>query len=295
LLISLPIFSLDSSFLSAREVTREHAKTFYFASHVLPLEVRRDSYAVYACCRTIDDVVDRAAAKGEMVHPEVAGEVLERAFGSGGEKMGEEWMPAFRDTVRRKKLKKRWFEDLTIGVAGDVGQVELQNWEELDLYCYRVAGTVGLMMMRVFGLEDVAEEPRAIDLGRGMQLTNILRDIAEDGRAGRIYLPADERKNFGVRRDDLLTGKPSGRWREFMEFQVKRARKQYALAESGIRQLPSGGPQLATWLMRELYAGILDPIEDSGFDVFSRRHSLSLGRKLWRGLGIWWKVRAGRA
>jgi phytoene synthase len=295
LLISLPIFSLDSSFFSAREVTREHAKTFYFASHVLPLEVRRDSYAVYACCRTIDDVVDRAAAKGEMVHPEVAGEVLERAFGSGGEKMGEEWMPAFRDTVRRKKLQKRWFEDLTIGVAGDVGQVELQNWEELDLYCYRVAGTVGLMMMRVFGLEDVAEEPRAIDLGRGMQLTNILRDIAEDGRAGRIYLPADERKNFGVRRDDLLTGKPSGRWREFMEFQVKRARKQYALAESGIRQLPSGGPQLATWLMRELYAGILDPIEDSGFDVFSRRHSLSLGRKLWRGLGIWWKVRADRA
>ena len=276
-------------------MTREHAKTFYFASHVLPLEVRRDSYAVYACCRTIDDVVDRAAAKGEMVHPEVAGEVLERAFGSGGEKMGEEWMPAFRDTVRRKKLKKRWFEDLTIGVAGDVGQVELQNWEELDLYCYRVAGTVGLMMMRVFGLEDVAEEPRAIDLGRGMQLTNILRDIAEDGRAGRIYLPADERKNFGVRRDDLLTGKPSGRWREFMEFQVKRARKQYALAESGIRQLPSGRPQLATWLMRELYAGILDPIEDSGFDVFSRRHSLSLGRKLWRGLGIWWKVRADRA
>ena len=276
-------------------MTRKHAKTFYFASHVLPPEVRRDSYAVYACCRTIDDVVDRAAARGEKVDPKVAGEVLERAFGSGGEKYGEEWMPAFRDTVRRKKLQKRWFEDLTIGVAGDVGQVELQNWEELDLYCYRVAGTVGLMMMRVFGLEDVAEEPRAVDLGRGMQLTNILRDVAEDARAGRIYLPADEREEFGVRREDLLAGKSSGRWREFMEFQVKRARKQYELAESGIRQLPPGGPQLATWLMRDLYAGILDPMEDSGFDVFSCRHSLSLSRKLWRGLWIWWKVRAGRA
>ena len=289
------IVSLDSSFSAAREVTREHAKTFYFASHVLPLEVRRDSYAVYACCRSIDDVVDRAAARGEKVDPKVAREVLEKAFGSGGEKLGEEWMPAFRDTVRRKKLQERWFEDLTIGVAGDVGQVEIQDWEELDLYCYRVAGTVGLMMMRVFGLEDIAAEPRAVDLGRGMQLTNILRDVAEDARAGRIYLPADERKEFGVRREDLLAGKPSGRWREFMEFQVKRARNQYALAESGIRELPSGGPQLATWLMRELYAGILDPIEDSGFDVFSRRHSLSLGRKLWRGLGIWRKVRAGRA
>ena len=278
----------------AREVTREHAKTFYFASHVLPEEVRRDSYAVYACCRTIDDVVDQAAACGKPVQPEVAGEVLEMAFGGGAGAAGEEWMPAFRDTVHRRGLQRRWFEDLTIGVAGDVGRVELQNWEELDLYCYRVAGTVGLMMMRVFGLEDTSAEPRAVDLGRGMQLTNILRDVAEDARAGRIYLPADERKEFGVRKEEILAGRPSGRWREFMEFQVNRARKQYLLAEPGIRQLPSGGPQLATWLMRELYAGILDPIEGSGYDVFSRRHSLSLGSKLWRGLGIWWNVRTGQ-
>ncbi len=287
--------SLDFSFSAAREVTREHAKTFYFASHVLPDEVRRDSYAVYACCRTIDDVVDRAAARGESVRPDVAEEVLARAFGSGGDARGEEWMPAFRDTIQRKRLQRRWFEDLTVGVAGDVGPVELQNWEELDLYCYRVAGTVGLMMMRVFGLEDQAAEPRAVDLGRGMQLTNILRDVAEDARAGRIYLPADERKEFGVQREEILAGRPSGRWREFMEFQVNRARKQYLLAEPGIRQLPPGGPQLATWLMRALYAGILDPIEASGYDVFARRHSLSLGSKLWRGLGVWWNVRAGRA
>jgi phytoene synthase len=254
-----------------------------------------DSYAVYACCRSIDDVVDRAAARGERVDPQVARDVLERAFGSGGDVLGEEWMPAFRDTVRRKRLQQRWFEDLTIGVAGDVGRVELQNWGELDLYCYRVAGTVGLMMMRVFGLEDVAAEPRAVDLGRGMQLTNILRDVAEDARAGRIYLPADERNAFGIRREDLLAGRASDRWKDFMEFQVNRARKQYEMAEPGIRRLPSGGPQLATWLMRELYAGILDPIESSGYDVFSRRHSLSLGSKLRRGLGVWWKVRAGRA
>jgi len=294
LVLSRPV-SLDFSFSAAREVTREHAKTFYFASHVLPRDVRLDSYAVYACCRSIDDVVDRAAARGERVDPQVARDVLERAFGSGGDVLGEEWMPAFRDTVRRKRLQQRWFEDLTIGVAGDVGRVELQNWGELDLYCYRVAGTVGLMMMRVFGLEDVAAEPRAVDLGRGMQLTNILRDVAEDARAGRIYLPADERNEFGIRREDLLSGRASGRWKEFMEFQVNRARKQYEMAEPGIRRLPSGGPQLATWLMRELYAGILDPIESSGYDVFSRRHSLSLGNKLRRGLGVWWKVRAGRA
>ncbi|NCW27363.1 MAG: hypothetical protein EBV83_03560 [Verrucomicrobia bacterium] len=103
--------------------------------------------------------------------------------------------------------------------------------------------------------------------------------------------------NFGRdgRTEEWLAGRRSGRWQEFMEFQVDRARKQYALSEPGIRQLPPGGPQLATWLMRELYAGILDPIESSGYDVFSRRHSLSWGSKLWRGLGIWWKVRGGRA
>lgn len=293
-MVSFRQCSLPDSFAAAREVTREHAKTFYFASHVLPEQVRRDSYAVYACCRSIDDVVDRAVARGENVKPEVAQGVLERAFGVGGDQAGERWMPAFRDTVARKGLRRKWFEDLTVGVAGDAGPVELSTWEELDLYCYRVAGTVGLMMMRVFGLEDKAAEPRAVDLGRGMQLTNILRDVAEDARAGRIYLPADERAKFGVRKEELLAGRSSGRWKEFMEFQVQRARQQYALAEPGILQLSSGGTQLATWLMRELYAGILDPIEASGYDVFSRRHSLSWGSKLRRGVAIWWKVRAGR-
>ena len=286
---------MQDSFAAARKVTGVHAKTFYFASHVLPRQVRLDSYAVYACCRSIDDVVDQAAAQGKSVEAGVARQVLDKAFGSGGDRVGEEWMPAFRDTVRRRKLQRRWFEDLTHGVAGDVGEVELQSWEELDLYCYRVAGTVGLMMMRVFGLEDEGAEPRAVDLGRGMQLTNILRDVAEDARARRIYLPADELRKYGVCREELLAGRPSGRWGEFMEFQIGRARKQYVLAEPGIRRLPQGGPQLATWLMRGLYAGILDPIEASGGEVFSRRHALSLGSKLGRALGIWWKVRTGTA
>ena len=277
---------LASSHAAARAVTREHARTFYFASHVLGPSVQRDAYAVYACCRSIDDAVDRAAARGEAVRPEVAGEILERAFGPGGDRSGEEWMPAFRDTAARKKIRRKWFEDLAIGVAGDAGPVDLQNWEELELYCYRVAGTVGLMMMRVFGLEDESAEPRALDLGRGMQLTNILRDVAEDAAAGRIYLPAKEREAYGVRREDLLAGRPSGRWKEFMRFQVERAREQYRAAEPGISQLAAGGPRLATWLMRELYAGILDPIEASGYDVFARRHSLSLGQKIRRGAGV---------
>ena len=271
---------------AARAITREHARTFYFASHVLGPSVQRDAYAVYACCRSIDDAVDRAAARGEKVRPEVAGQNLERAYGAGGDRVGEEWMPAFRDTADRKKIRRKWFEDLAVGVAGDAGPVDLQTWEELDLYCYRVAGTVGLMMMRVFGLEDEAAEPRALDLGRGMQLTNILRDVAEDAAAGRIYLPAEERREFGVDREALLQGRPSGRWKEFMKFQVERAREQYRRSEPGIGQLAAGGPRLATWLMRDLYAGILDPIEESDYDVFSRRHALSLRQKLLRGFRV---------
>ena len=278
--------SLLGSFRAAQAITREHARTFYFSSHVLPSEVRRDAYAVYACCRSIDDGIDQAVARGEAVRPELAGEILVRAFGAGGKEEGEEWMPAFRNTVERKKIQRRWFEDLALGVAGDAGPVDLQTWEELDLYCYRVAGTVGLMMMRVFGSEDVLAEPRALDLGRGMQLTNILRDVAEDARAGRIYLPAEEREEYGVRREDLLAGRPSGRWVEFMRFQVARAREQYRLAEPGIQMLPAGGGRCSTWLMRELYAGILDPIEASGYNVFSKRHSLSIGQKLARGTRV---------
>ena len=285
--------SLADSFRSAKAITRTHARTFYFASHVLAEPIRQDAYAVYACCRSIDDAVDQVASKGETVRPEVAGEMLVRAFESGGDQSGEEWMPAFRDTVSRKKIRRMWFEDLAIGVAGDAGPVNLQTWEELDRYCYRVAGTVGLMMMRVFGSEDPQAEPRALDLGRGMQLTNILRDVAEDARARRIYLPAREREKYGVRAEDLLMGRMSGHWAEFMQFQVSRAREQYRLAEPGIALLPKGGPQMSVWFMRELYAGILDPIEASGYDVFRKRHSLSMGQKLVRALGIWWKRRSG--
>lgn len=287
--------NLARSHAAARALTREHARTFYFASHVLGPAVQKDAYAVYACCRSIDDVIDRATARGEPVRPEMAGKILERAYGSGGERAGEEWMPAFRETASRKKIRKQWFEDLAVGVAGDAGPVNLQTWEELDLYCYRVAGTVGLMMMRVFGLEDQSAEPRALDLGRGMQLTNILRDISEDAMAGRIYLPAREREEYGVEQGDLLAGRPSGRWKEFMRFQVGRAREQYLRAEPGISQLAVGGPRLATWLMRELYAGILDPIEASGYDVFSRRHGLGLGQKIWRGAGVVLRRAAGWA
>ena len=283
--------TLADSFRAARAITREHAKTFYFASHVLSESVRQDAYAVYACCRSIDDVVDQGVARGETVRPEVAGELLFRAFESGGDQLGEEWMPAFRDTISRKKIRRRWFEDLAIGVAGDAGPVNLQTWEDLDLYCYRVAGTVGLMMMRVFGSEDPEAEPRALDLGRGMQLTNILRDVAEDAKAGRIYLPAREREQYGIRADDLFMGRASGHWAEFMQFQVERAREQYRLAEPGIALLPAGGAQMSVWLMRDLYAGILDPIEASGYDVFRKRHCLSMGQKVVRGLGVWWEKR----
>jgi phytoene synthase len=282
---------LADSFRAARAITREHAKTFYFASHVLSESVRQDAYTVYACCRSIDDVVDQGVARGETVRPEVAGELLLRAFESGGDQLGEEWMPAFRETISRKKIRRRWFEDLAIGVAGDAGPVNLQTWEDLDLYCYRVAGTVGLMMMRVFGSEDPAAEPRALDLGRGMQLTNILRDVAEDAKAGRIYLPAREREQYGIRAEDLFMGRASGHWAEFMQFQVERAREQYRLAEPGIALLPAGGAQMSVWLMRDLYAGILDPIEASGYDVFRKRHCLSMGQKVVRGLGVWWKKR----
>jgi phytoene synthase len=221
--------------------------------------------------------------------------MLLRAFESGGDEAGEEWMPAFRDTVSRKKIRRLWFEDLAIGVAGDAGLVNVQTWEELDLYCYRVAGTVGLMMMRVFGSEDPLAEPRALDLGRGMQLTNILRDVAEDARARRIYLPARERDQYGVRAEDLFVGRRSGHWAEFMQSQVSRAREQYRMAEPGIVFLPTRGARTSVWLMRELYAGILDPIEQSGYDVFTRRHSLSMGQKVARGIGIWWKHRTDKS
>jgi 15-cis-phytoene synthase len=270
-------------------MTKFHAKTFYFASHVLPAQKRGDAYAVYAFCRYVDDQIDlapdeasRLRALADLSH------LLHVAYQSTEEKSGLEsslpWLPAFRETAHRRAIPANYFEDLLEGVELDRGRVRLQNWEELDRYCYLVAGVVGLIMVHV--LTDPAPEllKPARDLGTAMQLTNILRDVAEDWERDRIYLPADELEKFGLTADDIAQKRMGDSFRAMMRFQIGRARSYYDYAEPGIVKLPTDGCRFCARLMSTIYGAILDEIERVDYNVYRGRVRVSFSRKLWLAL-----------
>lgn len=278
-----PSPALPQSYAAARAVTRHHARTFYFASWPLPTGKRAHAYAVYAFCRHLDDTVDNAPSPDEV--PAIL-ENLEaftsRIFGEGpaeADLRAHPWLPAFLETSRECAIPERCFLDLLEGVRMDRDPVRIRDWPHLDRYCYHVAGVVGLMMTRVFGLRTDEHNEQAIELGRAMQLTNILRDVGEDLANNRIYLPADEMERFGISEEFLRRGRVTAGWREFMRFQIERARQSYTRAEEGIRALPRDGSQFTTWLMRVIYAEILTEIERAGYDIFTARRSVSFPKK----------------
>jgi len=281
--------SLSASREACRVMTRQHAKTFYFASHVLPAQKRSDAYAVYAFCRYVDDQIDLApdeaarmrafADLSHLLHAAYQSEENAKFFESA-----LPWLPAFRETIRRRAIPASYFEDLLKGVEMDCGRVRLQTWDELDRYCYHVASVVGLIMVHVLTepAPDLLKPAR--DLGTAMQLTNILRDIAEDWQRDRLYLPAEELEKFGLTADDIAQQRTSDSFQSMMRFQIGRARAYYSSAEPGIAALPADGSRFCARLMSTVYGAILDEIERADYQVYRGRVRVSFPRKLWLAL-----------
>ncbi len=275
---------LEASHAYCHRQTKRHARSFYFASVALPRDKKRAAYAVYAFCRYADDLVDTAASTvGVDAALQTVGKEFDRL--TAGRQDDPPFAPAFAWAVRRYGIEKQPFLDLLKGVAMDLGPVKLPDWPQLREYCYHVASVVGLMMARIFELRDDRGLDRAIDLGLAMQLTNILRDVGEDHRMGRIYLPADEMAAHGVTPVDLGSRKSSPALKSLLRMQAERAREYYRRAEAGIPLLADDGSQLTVWLMRHVYAGILEEVERMDYEVLHRRAATSLVRKLrlaWR-------------
>ena len=262
-----------------RRITRRYAKTFFFASHCLPRSTRAHAYAVYGFCRWADDGVDNArdlAEAGERLAG--ARRALDLAYSA------EPAIPfgllAFRATVQARSIPRELFDDLLDGMGMDLDVTRYPDFPSLERYCYRVAGVVGLMMAHIFGVRDRRCLPNAVALGIAMQLTNILRDVAEDLGRGRIYLPQDELAAFGVTEAQLAAGRVDARFLDLLRFQIARARRYYAEAEPGIPDLVGPTSRLTVRLMGRLYAGILDAIERLDGDVFRERAHVPTARKL---------------
>lgn len=261
-----------------RGITRRHARTFYFASACLPRATRVHAYAVYGFCRWADDGVDQARDRAEAaIRLDHARNALDQAYGTGPAPPG---LLAFRRTVRDRGIPRPLFDDLLDGMAMDLDITRYADYAELDLYCYRVAGVVGLMMTYLFGYRSERCFPQAVALGTAMQLTNILRDVGEDWRRGRVYLPQDEMARFGVTEQQIAEGRVDEPFRALLRFQIDRARRLYAEADAGVPWLIGGSSRLTVRVMSRVYGGILGAIERSGGDVLTRRARVSTPRKL---------------
>ncbi len=261
-----------------RQLTQSYARTFFFASHCLSRSTRTNAYAVYAFCRTADNAVDEAPtlelARQRIEQIRID---LEHVY---GEVQVSPMLRAFRQTVKDRGIPRDLFDALLDGMDMDLHKTRYSTYEELDLYCYRVAGVVGLMMTHLFGFRSDRCFPNAVALGRAMQLTNILRDINEDLDRNRIYLPQDELARFGVTETDLASGRVTEPFRDLMRFQIDRARLAYQEAEAGIPDILGRTNRLTVRVMGKLYGGILNAIERVDYDVFSSRASVSTVRKL---------------
>ena len=280
--------SIALSFESCRLITQAHAKTFYFASHTLSPKTRQGAYAIYAFCRMADDAVDLAPseeARRQAVidfHAKLDCVYSTQLF----DYKNDPWIEGFSETVRTYQIPRLYFEELLEGMTLDQGPVRLQTWEELDRYCYLVAGVVGVIMTHLFTTPRPELLAAAKNLGTAMQLTNILRDIQEDLERNRIYLPQEELNRFGISAENFRKGIENRDWIPFLQFQIQRARDYYLKSEVGIRELPQNGIQKTVWLMRVLYAEILHEIEKSGYDSGKGRVRVSFLKKIWLAIAV---------
>ena len=278
--------SLRLAYKKAEEVTAQHSKSFYFASHLLPEEKRSAVRALYAFCRTVDDIVDEDSVRDSNFELDHWRNIVRNASASDDDWIAAAWV----DTLTRYHIPRHYALQLIDGVARDLEQTRYQTFDELATYCYGVASTVGLMSMYIVGFESQDAVSYAIKLGVALQMTNILRDVGEDYRNGRLYLPRDEMVFYGIRESDIAEGKVTKRWQQFMRFQIQRTRDLYEESWSGVKLLEPEG-RLAIGAASILYSGILDEIEKNDYDVFSKRASLSLSEKLKRVPALWLRVR----
>lgn len=277
--------SLDESYAFCRRVARRSAKNFYYSFVLLPREQSNAMCALYAFMRYCDDLSDEPGASRDAMERWRCAlvDALAGKFDSYAA-----W-PAFYDTIERYRIPHEYLFQMIEGVTSDLEPRALQTFDELYRYCYQVASVVGLCTIHILGFESSEAPALAEKCGVAFQLTNILRDICEDAGRGRVYLPAEDLKRFGVNASKLCDGPPDNGFKRLMEFEAARARKYYQESEPLIALVhPKGRPALRALIA--IYSRLLTRIEERHFDVYSERVSLSALQKCWIVLRSWLTV-----
>ena len=252
----------------------------------LPKEKRRAITALYAFCREVDDVVD------ECSDANVARTTLNwwrtEVAAIYDDKPQHPVCQALAPIVQQFNLPREHLLEIIDGMEMDLEQARYPDFKSLQLYCYRVASVVGLLAAEIFGYTDRKTLKYAHDLGIALQLTNIIRDVGEDARRNRIYIPMDELQQFGVTAADILNAKETGNFQKLMAFQIERAQRYYKLA---LDQLPDADrkSQRTGLIMAAIYQATLQEVVASGSHVLRERVSLGTGYKLWLAIRTWLK------
>ncbi len=270
---------IAESFAQCRRIARAEARNFYYGFRLLPPEKHAALCALYAFMRWVDDISDApgdGAAKQQGLL--LARQTLERV--ARGDASGPVILPALAHTLATYGIPRSYLDELIAGAQMDLDAASYRTFDDLREYCHRVAGIVGQCCVRVFGFED----PRALELadrlGLAFQLTNILRDVAQDCALGRVYLPAEDLERFACPPANLAAAPPSAEARALFRFQADRAREFYA---EGAELLPMihQDSRAALWALARIYSGLLGKMEARDYDVITARVSLSAAEKTW--------------
>jgi len=267
-----------------RDKAAASGSSFYYSFLFLPPERRRAITALYAFCREVDDVVDEtpdpqlAATKLAWWRVEVA-----NLFEGKPQHTVTKALAVFKDQF---SISQEQLNEIINGMEMDLTQTRYLDWTGLERYCYRVASVVVLLAAGIFGYRNPRTLEYAKNLGIAFQLTNIIRDVGEDARKNRIYLPMEDLKQFDVPAADLLNGRDSENFKKLLTFEASRARQYY---EKAFASLPQGDrrTQRPGLIMAAIYRTLLDEIERDGFRVLKTRTSLTPLRKFWLAWKTW--------
>nr|AIT98180.1 phytoene synthase [Medicago sativa] len=274
---------LNSAYDRCGEVCAEYAKTFYLGTQLMTQERRKAIWAIYVWCRRTDELVDGPNAS--HITPAALDRWEQRLTDVFECRPYDMFDAALSHTVSKYPVDIQPFKDMIEGMRMDLRKSRYNNFDELYLYCYYVAWTVGLMSVPVMGIAPESKASTesiynaALALGIANQLTNILRDVGEDARRGRVYLPQDELAQAGLSDEDIMRGKVTDKWRNFMKGQIKRARMFFDEAEKGVSELSSAS-RWPVWAALLLYRQILDSIEANDYNNFTKRAYVGKVNKL---------------
>lgn len=264
----------------------QSGSSFYYSFLFLPETRRKAIIALYAFCREVDDVTDANLTEEiSRVKLQWWRDEISRLF------QGMPQHPvtrALHKSIEQFDLPQEYFLEIIDGMEMDLEQQRYPSFKALSLYCYRVASVVGLLSAEIFGYQDRQTLKYARDLGMAFQLTNILRDVGEDARRGRIYLPQEDLQRFDVKEQDLLQGRETPEFYQLMAFQAQRARDYYQRAMSHLPETDRYA-QRAGLIMSAIYQNLLDEIERDGFHTLTQRIGLTSLRKIWLAVRTLWR------